>query len=70
MSTWTFEDGYTCGGDCNWGACGGHDIKLLIQTTADTYSFYHDGELKAGGPIEELNLLGSLMMEAGDAGLL
>lgn len=70
MSMWTFKDNYTCGGDCNWGGCGGHESKLQIQDTADTYSYYHDGELKACGPIEELQQLGSLMMEAGDAGII
>jgi len=70
VSTWTFEDDYTCLGECSPAGCNGHEAKLLIQDTSDTFAYYHDKELKACGPIEELQQLGSLMMQAGDAGVI
>ena len=70
MSAWEYEDYYTCLSGCAADGCRGHSYKLRIQDTADTYSFWHNGELKSEGPVEELNLLASLVMEAGDAGIL
>ena len=59
MSAWVREGRFECFG-CTPGGCVGHESKLIYQDTADSYSYYVDGDLEFSMSLEQKNDLEEL----------
>lgn len=53
MSLWVREEHFECDG-CTQGGCPGHESKLTLQDTADTFAYYVDGELVWDTGLDEM----------------
>lgn len=56
MSLWVREEFFYCDG-CAESGCAGHDCKLTLQDTADTFSYYIDDELVLHSGLDQMQKL-------------
>jgi hypothetical protein len=69
VSNWELNGKHDCDGGCNWGACGGHKVRLEIQDTSDTFTYYREDKLVMSGYVEELVELKKIIERAEEFGL-
>lgn len=63
MSTSERDETFCCLGDCHFGGCpGGHESKLTVQTTADVFTYYVDGERQWTMGFDEMQALYNMMV--------
>lgn len=61
MSTQEREETFQCEG-CHFGGCSGHESKLTLQDTADSFAYYVDGERQWSMGLDEMQKLYNMMV--------